>query len=306
MKRKVVGYKYIILVILVLLTPKAFPDSNHDRGEHDRQIEYVLFGDKDYKTSHPDDKENISLLEDAVALALDQFNGSGEDLLKHLQNAKIPDLPKSINEFDISSNYSHRQYTHRGWNVVYDEKSHWQERQKILRNTVKKVVFSSVETNLDWFPWLSEKVYGKNNYDLQSEAFCELLYCIHILGDHLEAEKYDALGYVNALSRPNDPNNPGIIPDLLRCIEKLFPTQGGSNQGGGEKVVGNHTYNALKNELEVLQQTSDGLVSSKGGVDTEEEFTEYHQCAQDLLETLASYIPMLLKEELFFRKTFYE
>lgn len=36
----------------------------------------------------------------------------------------------------------------------------------------------------------------------------------------------------------------------------------------------------------------------------EEQFPEYHQCALDLLETLAAYMPDLLKKEPFFHAAF--
>ena len=42
-----------------------------------------------------------------------------------------------------------------------------------------------------------------------------------------------------------------------------------------------------------------------GGVG-EKQFPEYHQCALDLLETLATYVPDLLKKEQFFNTTFFE
>ena len=58
-------------------------------------------------------------------------------------------------------------------------------------------------------------------------------------------------------------------------------------------------------ELEQLAERSDSLYTGTGGV-REEQFSEYYQCALDLLETLASYIPDLLKKEAFFHSTFYE
>lgn len=45
---------------------------------------------------------------------------------------------------------------------------------------------------------------------------------------------------------------------------------------------------------------------SAGGVNTEEKFNENNACALELLETLNTYIPQLLKKERFFSNTFYK
>lgn len=114
----------------------------HSRERHDEELEHVLFGSKHYKDSHLDDKRNIQAIEDAIYLCVDQFNGNGTAELNRLvKEEKIPDIPKTIEEIDYKSNYTHRSHTHRGWNQVYDKKAHWPERQKILRNTVKKSYF---------------------------------------------------------------------------------------------------------------------------------------------------------------------
>lgn len=63
----------------------------------------------------------IKRIEDASYLAI---NGNGTTELNNLITAKIPGIPSSIAEFDFSSNYAHRNYTHRGWNLTSDEKAH--------------------------------------------------------------------------------------------------------------------------------------------------------------------------------------
>ena len=128
----------------------------------------------------------------------------------------------------------------------------------------------------------------------QCEAFAILVYYVHVLGDHIEAEKHTALAYVAPLSNSHDRDNPGIIPDLMRYLPVLFADQTDSEQ-----------YKSMMQDLEHLAEKSDRLYIGTGGV-SEEQFPEYHQCALDLLETLATYVPDLLKKEPFFHSTFFE
>ena len=187
--------RIISLLLSLVLLITAVPAFAHDREKHDEELEYVLFRDRFYSDTHPDTGKIIKRIEDAAYLSIDQYNGNGETELSNLVADKIPGVPSSIKEIDFSSNYSHRDFTHRGWNVTYDEKAHWPERQTILINTIRSKLFASVESPLAWFPWLSDQVYGKNNYDRQAEAFAVMVYYIHILGDHIEAEQYKALTY---------------------------------------------------------------------------------------------------------------
>lgn len=226
-------------------------------------------------------------------MAIDQFNGNGVTELNNLLAEKIPGIPSSIDHIDFSSNYAHRNFTHRGWNVTYDEKSHWSLRQTILLNTIRAKLFSKVESPLSWFPWLSDQVYGDGN-EKQCEAFAVLVYYVHVLGDHIEAEKHTALAYVAPLSNSHDRDNPGLIPDLMRYLLVLFESQTDSEQ-----------YKSMMQDLEHLADTADWLYTGTGGV-REEQFGEYHQCALDLLEVLATYMPDLLKKEKFFHSTFFE
>lgn len=275
----------------------------HERDEHDEDINYVLFGDKYYKDAHPRVAARISAIEDAAYLCIDQFNGHGENALNNLISEGIPDLPTSISEIDYTSNYTHRNDTHRGWNMIYPKRVNWPKRQQILRNTIKKEIFEKGSTPLSR---ITEKVLGNSNNEKKCESFCIMLYCIHIIGDHIEAGresnsqpkelkvKLTGIAYINPLTRPNDRDNPGIIPDLIVACETLFKSQ-----------KHKRTYKELIQDLEDLQYTSDSLVSSKGGIDTEEEFDKYNECAKSLLDTLALYIPKLLKKEPYFRELFY-
>ena len=265
----------------------------HDKEGHDADIEYVLFANQNYKDTHPEYASKIQAIEDAVYLCVDQFNGNGEKELENLKNEKIPDLPDSISEINFTGNFAHRRFTHRGWNVAYDKKAHWPERQEILINTVNKELFSESKKLLSWFPWLSEKIYGEDNSKKQCESLCVLLYYVHIIGDHIEADKKEDLAYVDPLTSLNDRDNPGIIPDLISCCEVLFQSQSST-----------YTYKTFMQELKKLENKSDKLTSSVGGVNTDEEFDLYHQYAEDLLDLLSKYVSTMLKKEDFFKSTF--
>lgn len=285
MRKRIVA----ILVAAIVLTAIAQPAWAHGREQHDADIELILFGCENYKESHSSAKDSIQALEDAVYLAVDQFNGNGAKELEQLKGMGIKGLPRSIDAFDYSSNSTHRGLTHRGWDFEYLEKAHWPIRKSILTNTVQKVLFDE-STPLSWFPWLSDMLYDTTQSTKQRDSFCALLYYIHILGDHIDTEKYGQLCYIAPLARPNDEENPGIIPELQKHLGILFASQQSS-----------FTYQALMGELDNLNARASNLLSSTGGINTDEKFTQYHKCAVDLRETLALYLPTLLEDEPFFK-----
>ena len=120
-----------------------------------------------------------------------------------------------------------------------------------------------------------------------------VLYYIHVLGDHMEAEKCMQLGYLVPLVRPNDQENPGIIPELQKHLSVLFDSQQSS-----------FTYYTLMGELDNLNVRASSLISSAGGINTDEKFAQFHACAADLRNTLSLYLPMLLMNESFFSDHF--
>ena len=285
----------ICLMSICMFFHTILPVKAYKRHDHDEDIEYVLFYDPDYITNcHNEDiKKKIIAIEDAVYLCVDQFNGEGETSLKNLNSRKIPGIPKEIKEIDYpGSGNTHRGETHRGWNMVYTSSTRWQKRKDILINTVNEELFSNINTSLDWFPWLDEKVNG-NYTKRQCESFCVLLYYTHIIGDHLAAKGKGSLALVAPLTRPNDPKNPGIIPELINAFKVLFQSQKSSR-----------VFKSLIMDLEDLKDRSDKLVSAEDNVNTDEEFAEYHEIAIELLNCLGEYVPKLLKNENFYKETF--
>lgn len=152
-----------------------------------------------------------------------------------------------------------------------------------------KSLIAKVPVLSDWFA--KEELKEDRQ---KCQALSELIYYVHIIGDHNEAEKYSALTYIDPLTSLNDRDNPGVIPDLIKCCETLFEDQKDT-----------YTYEDFIQELEELRDESDRVTNSRGGVNTEEKFETYHQYSNDLLETLATYIPKMLKKEDFFKESFF-
>lgn len=282
----------LCMVVMICLSC-VIPVYAHNRDVHDGDIEYVLFGDREYKNTHPLAAEKIQAIEDAAYLCIDQYNGSGKDTLENLKKEKISDIPDSIKVIDFKSNYTHRYYTHRGWNVTTNsDKAHWPRRQKILINTVDKELFSNSKSLISKVPVLSNIFANEEMKEnrRKCESFSVLIYYVHILGDHDEAKEYSSLAAVDPLTNLNDRDNPGVIPDLVKYCGILFEDQEDT-----------YTYKNFMQELEELENQSDKLTSSKGGINTDEKFESYHQYANDLLNVLGEYIPGMLKKEYFFK-----
>lgn len=273
-----------LLAVVAVLIAVALPAWAHERKIHDADIEFILFGKENYKDTHPKVADTIQALEDAVYLAVDQFNGNGAKELENLRSKGVKNLPRSIDEINFSGNNAHRLYTHRGWNLEYiNDKANWTIRKSILKNTVQKMLFSNQKHSLDWL------IHGKKNNEKQIDSFCALLYYIHVLGDHIEAEKYTQLDYIIPLVLPNDKGNSGLIPELQKHLSIMLESQQTS-----------FTYYALMGELDNLNAKAAILISSTGGINTEEKFEQYHDCAVKLEDALSFYLPDLLMNESFF------
>ncbi len=289
MRKRIVA----MLVAAVILLTAALPAWAHNREEHDAELEYVLFENRAYKETHSTDAKLIEALEAAVYLMVDQYNGHGSEQLEFLKSMGVKGLPDSVDEFNFSSNHTHRRYTHKGWDFEYPEQSHWSIHKSILINTVQKILFENEKQPLSWLPWLSEILYGTSEEPKQLDSFCALLYYVHILGDHIAAEKYTQLADIAPLVRPNDKENPGLIPELQKYLDILFASQQSS-----------YTYGALKGELDALNAKAEKLVSSTGGINTDEKFGQYHQLAEDIIDILSHYLHTLLMNEPFFADHF--
>lgn len=268
-----------ILLLCALLLVGLIPIQSeaHTGKEHDKIMLRVLFRKFEYASKASTVQDEIAALCDACYLTIDQFNGQGQSSLDALIDYGVKDIPQNVSEINYKgSGNDHRSKTHRGWNVINDSemKAIWPKRQDILRNTVNAVFDFKGNTK-------------------QPEAFCELLYYIHILGDHQSDKSYTVKnGLKIGVGGRHDKED--IIHKLLELLPILFPDQ-----------INTHKYRALITNLRSINNKLDKLVNSQGNVNTEEEFTQYKACVDDVIEILSLYLPEMLKDEPFFNKAFY-
>lgn len=289
MKKKIGLLGMVFLIVIQMLIPCSVSFA-FDADEHDSYMSQVLFGDEAFADSKSTKIQNyVKMFEYASYLSIDQFNGNGQDKLTFLKKQKVKGLPK-LSEIDFTSNSTHRSYTHRGWNFTYvvqkgqkTDKANWSARKNILRSTAN-CVFD--------FGFFNE-LFGK--YCDKNDAFCELIYYVHILGDHLEADKYTVEDLIIPCARANySESNPDIFGDLSAAFTVLFSDQKDSL-----------TYSSLTSEMDTLAEKARTLAGTTGGINTDEKFEEYHQYEEDLMDLLIAYVPLLLKEEDFFSEVFY-
>lgn len=300
----------IIMTAMLLLVCSIMPAAYaHDsQKEHDDDLLYVLFGEG-YSLAR-DKKPIFQAIADAAALCIDQFSVNAESRSKEKQ---FNDLKQrvgfsiSFNDIDllngkdglIVSARTHRRYTHRGWDFPYTmekEQQIWTQRKKILTATVNKELFGVSSGFWGNFHFLEGTVYSETACSPQCDAFCELVYYVHILGDFMEATSYSAeFQQLVPLTRPNDNSEASaLVDDIIELIPELFPNQ---------KNKYSTLVDALNNKI---RPEADRILNTWGGIQTQEQFNEYHQCAKDVLQLLMEEIPGLLRNEEFFSKAFFK
>ena len=269
-----------LLCAILLLINSAIPANAFERKEHDKYMEQVMF--KNFKEIDNDPSPNvqkaIEALECASYLTIDQCNGYGQSDLDTLIQYGVKGIPSSVSEISFSA-FKHRSYTHRGWNYSYGTimTEIWPLRQAILRNTVNAVFDFQGDT-------------------AKAEAFCELIYYIHILGDHMDDESLEKRkqngGKMDAGGRTDKYD---VIHELLKCFEVLFADQ-----------THTHKYSKLTSTLERYNSKFAKIVRREGGINTDEEFKLHQKYVKDLMKVLTLYLPEMLKEETFFSDVFYK
>ncbi len=286
MKKRFVAFLAIIMILY------AFPLSllAYDADKHDDYLEKVLLGSNaEAILKNKSAKEKMEMLEAASYLTIDQVQGKGETELKLLRKRKVSRVPK-LSDIDLTGIFlgSHRNYTHRGWDYVYiipkgekRDKANWPVRKKLLCSTVNKVF------DFGFMNELFGKVCDKGN------SFSALVYYIHILGDHIYNEEYSVSDLTMPLARTNaDDNNQDVFWELKKHCEVLFKDQKSSQK-----------YISFMQELDALADKARELAGSKGGI-SDKNFGEYHQCAEDLMQLLEDYVPLMLAKEDFFENEF--
>lgn len=311
MRKRIVA---IALVIALTLCCIGSAYAHGSAGEHWQDLRLVLFGDTHYRgqTQRTDDLRIV--LERASSLCIDQFGGSSSSYLEQLRLKGVKNLPATIAEIDLDATaMNHRSFTHLGWDATYSGDARnpewaqrWADRRNLLRNSVEHV-----------FNFKDER---------QKEAFCGLLYYVHILGDHIEF-KYGTYGTGKdqVILIAGGHGQVTFISELLDVLAILFEDQKNSyhymlmvrelrteeillnallNQNYVPSLYMDQVNTADTDEMDDAQVLV--LLNEPEKMDTPELFAaSYTAHAKRILEILSRHVPYLLKEEEFFRKVFY-
>lgn len=246
----------------------------HGKDEHFKELERVILGETNYKTRHRNDTAGIGIraIENASYLCIDQFQGNGTSEYEWLHDHGFW-VPEELKKIDYSaSGKTHRAYTHCGWDMTYkDDRAHWDDRKKLLLNTVEKVFDFRVLPS-----WLV-------SYDERCNSFAALVYYVHILGDFLEDDTMGKFeGETNgakvafARSFPTD-TKPDIFWELDKHIGILLLDQNTS-----------WTYQAFMIDLKDLARRARKIARQRGDVE-DSKFDDVHACAEELMALLSGY-----------------
>lgn len=289
MKRKSVAF---LLAFLFVISICPLTLAHDDQKEHDADLKYAFFGDRD-KFLQGDEKKAFTVIANAAALAIDQYSPNDkaqwkqkcyDTIQKYLCDLKVPELNISYEELDLNIHVSsdkknvtgttHRKYTHLGWNYEkYPNMKFWNLRKRILLNSVNRVLFYPRAKYPSW-PWLWDVLHPS---DKQCDAFCAIVYYIHILGDQSVADEPKKQTFLLPMVPYDGMTTPGIIPELKEHFQILFKSQ-----------VGSRKYADLISALSIQEQ----------------EHKTNPEIAKKVLEILADNLPQMLKNEPFFSDRF--
>lgn len=300
MKQRIIA----ILLLMVLFmgnAPAAY--AHDDQSKHDGDLRLALFGSKDRLVG--DKSTAFKAIANAAALAVDQFSPNlienrkekvYTDLQDELGELHLPKIDVSFDAINLNCNVTkdgknvtantHRKYTHMGWNYKdYPNPEFWEKRKQILLHAVNWTLFNA-DAFFSKVPWLSDALYNPSE---QCEAFCAVIYYIHILGDHIEGNIPGKLTDLEPLIQYTSLSTPGIIAELKEQLRIVFISQSSS-----------WTYAGLMEDLSALGVKAEQNCGTWGAVDTVEKCAINQKYAKELLEILSKYLPTLLKKEPFF------
>ena len=272
----------------------------YERAEHDDITEEILFGKSNpvFDSKKTDAKK---CLESAVYLCLDQSRSNGADDLSILKDYGVDAVPE-LEQIALTGIFygSHDKYTHMGWHYDYSDtnistlgepwEKRWKLRKKLLLNSVNKV--------FGFGPISSFRINVLGHAEgTKADAFAELLYYVHILGDYedkiadnIKKGKYkmDLLAIPFA-TRQASKQNRDLFFDLQESIEKLFDNSKDPN-----------SFKSLSDKLDNIAQAarSRPTVSSKTGAEN------FRKDVMKTRRALKKYVPPLLAQEEFFSQVF--
>ena len=283
--------KGIIFALVVILVVSSFKTSVVADGSagHQAILREVLFGNE---AGNSNAVIALLALHNACQLAID--HNQSENRLTDLKNyvspkkKKIPNLPKSVKEFQGPGGSTHRSFTHKGWDYNYEkldgaDPAHWEDiRKKILLNTVNTV--------FDFGVLSGKPLVGYNNKCIR---FAEMIYNIHIIHDHKTTMNfYDEYNEIPLIKGRGDKY--GIIEELEECFKELFGDQ-----------VQDSNYRRILSKLSERKKAIKKFYNRRSELEDSENFNKYREEAEHLEECLKEYVPKLLAKEDFFKEVFY-
>ncbi len=279
--KKIVSFLISLLTVICLIAP--FQVGAFSGDEHNTYLRKVLFGETTVRNT-----DVLDALNDASELSIDQHNSDSQRVLDELRKEfGVKKIPKTVSKFNVGHGYLHRNYTHKGWTYDYKEQdgkdeAHWSDvRKKILLETINQK-FS--------FGFLSGK-FGQ--YNEQCDAFGALIYYVHVIGDHISNENYH--NNYEEIPLVKGAGDYGIIEDLIKYSPILFK----------DIKDGNETYDAYISKLTDLKADIDDIYYNESDLSDPKVYEQYHGYAEELMQCMEDYIPLLIKREPFFQKVFF-
>lgn len=292
---------------------RSFP-----KNVHDDQFEEIVFGNKNFSDTAASAKikKSVENIEYAAYLCIDLSLGQQTSDSKKLEALKksyglkwsLLGLPSELQQIELKIFAGkHRTCTHKGWNYDYSKnngfkdhskegtlQTNWTYRKRILLGTVS---FECGLTDHLVLRNLSNRHFERCKQCKQLDAFCHLIYNIHILWDHQE----DIDDHKEKVSSPNNYTKfdvseqqigvVDLINELISLGDDLFLKSSSAWRNG------------LKINLVRMKEKFTGMSTS---FPKQKKFREYAECFSELIEILKKNINDLLVQESFFKNTFYE
>lgn len=314
----------LLLALFLLLpcvqTTFVFADtaSTKKLSPHDKIFEEIVFGNEDFSDTAASAKikKSVENIEYAAYLCIDLSHGQKPNDSKKLEALKksyglkwsLLGLPSELQQIELKIFAGkHRTCTHKGWNYDYSKdngfkdnskegtlQTNWTYRKRILLGTVS---FECGLTDHLVLRNLSNRHFERCKQCKQLDAFCHLIYNIHILWDHQE----DIDNHKGKVSSPNNYTKfdvseqqigvVDLINELISLGDDLFLKSSSAWRNG------------LKINLVRMKEKFTGMSTS---FPKQKKFREYAECFSKLIEILKENINDLLVQESFFKNTFYE
>ncbi len=297
----------LFIVIACIFGNVSVAFAHQDQGKHDVDLRKVLFGEGYIPTGEK--KEKFQAIANAASLCIDQYSSNATDHKKEVMFNKLKNtvgFSISFKNFDLEKKNigvsvtprNHRWYTHQGWNYPENAKKDktwikfWKIRKKVLTSTVNLELFNKAPSAFSKIPFVENYLDSEDACNKQCEAFCVLVYYVHILGDYDEANAPtpEFIQQLVPLYRANDVSNPGMIQDLIDILPDLFPNNENSRL-------------QLQRKLEKIASKSKHI--QHDNIQTQEEFEEYKEYALEVVSVLKECVPDMLRREDFFADAFY-